>query len=463
MFLGRQKELAQIKSMLNSNRKQALMIYGKRRVGKSTLILEAIKKAKCKVIYYECLYTSLEENLRNIESRIQKAFNNNFLHFKSFSEIFEYFASLKEKIVVVLDEYAFLKDSAPKYYVDSMFQSIIDSMSDNISLVLLGSFVGVMKELLEKENPLFGRFSLVLNLKPFDYYDSSLFYSKLNINDKICFYSVFGGTPFASSFIDSKKSLEKNIIDLIINPNGILGSYVENVLLSELSKVSNANMILSALANGKKRYSDLESFLGIKSNGLLDKQLKTMIEMEIVRKVFPINKRNDKKKTFYEISDNLVRFYYQYIYKNKDVVWRIGEEAFYKSYIEPNLKTFISHRFEEITREYFTRKCRMEPESGILDVGSVWYDIPSEHKNGEFDCVIKYLDSYSVYEVKYYQNPLTAKEAELEYKKILELGRFINIEKVGFLCSSGYEFSDSRFHLISPEELYACHYYPVKS
>ena len=93
----------------------------------------------------------------------------------------------------------------------------------------------------------------------------------------------------------------------------------------------------------------------------------------------------------------------------------------------------------------------------------VWYDIPSEHKNGEFDCVIKYLDSYSVYEVKYYQNPLTAKEAELEYKKILELGRFINIEKVGFLCSSGYEFSDSRFHLISPEELYACHYYLVKS
>mgnify|MGYP003291316039 CR=1 FL=1 len=87
MFLGRQKELAQIKSMLNSNKKQALMIYGKRRVGKSTLILEAIKKAKCKVIYYECLYTSLEENLRNIESRIQKAFNNNFLHFKSFSEI----------------------------------------------------------------------------------------------------------------------------------------------------------------------------------------------------------------------------------------------------------------------------------------------------------------------------------------------------------------------------------------
>ena len=200
----------------------------------------------------------------------------------------------------------------------------------------------------------------------------------LSVRLRVCLRRSVSGSvssmrspPFASSFINSKKSLEKNIIDLIINPNGILGSYVENVLLSELSKVSNANMILSALANGKKRYSDLESFLGIKSNGLLDKQLKTMIEMEIVRKVFPINKRNDKKKTFYEISDNLVRFYYQYIYKNKDVVLRIGEEAFYKSYIEPNLKTFISHRFEEITREYFTRKCRMEPESGILDVGLV--------------------------------------------------------------------------------------------
>lgn len=78
------------------------------------------------------------------------------------------------------------------------------------------------------------------------------------------------------------------------------------------------------MANGKKRYGEIEQLISSNSNGSLDKQLKNLLEMEIIQKVYPINKKNDKKKTFYEISDNLVRFYYAYIYNKRDVIARIG-------------------------------------------------------------------------------------------------------------------------------------------
>ena len=453
MFVGRQEELEQIKSLLNNNNKKAIMLYGKRRVGKSTLILEAIKDCSYKIIYYECLLTTLQENIKNLERKVQETFNNKFLHFETLADIFDFLGKNNEKIVVILDEYSYLKSLAPKYYVDSLFQSIIDQMNDNLSLILLGSYVGMMKELLEKENPLFGRFSLILNIKPFDYLDSSLFYKSCSVQQKIEFYSVFGGTPFSCNFINSQASLQQNIIDLLLNPNGILRLYIENILLSELSKIANANSLLSALSNGKKKYTEIENILNLKSNGNLDKQLKNMIEIEVIRKVFPINKRNDKKKTFYEISDNLVRFYYHYVYKNKDVISRIGEDAYFINYIEPSIKSFISHRFEEIVREYFSRLSRNGVLNDVTDIGSYWYDIPELKKNGEFDIVLKHKKSYSLYEVKYYSNPLTEIEADKEYKQIKEI-KEMPVERVGFVCLSGFSFKKRLYDLIPAEALY---------
>ncbi len=454
MFWGRKSELEQIKSLINSNRKRTLMIYGKRRVGKSALIIEAVKSCNCKVIYYECMITSIAENLRNLEKRVQDVFANKYLHFESFKELFDFLGSRKEKTIIILDEYSYLKKLATENYIDSMFQSIIDQMHDNITLVLLGSYVGIMKELLEKENPLFGRFSLVMNLKPFDYYDASLFYNNCRPQQKIDFYSVFGGSPFVCSFIEKKHTLEKNIINLLLNPDSVLRIYVENILLAELSKLSNANLILSTLSNGKKRYSDLESSIGIKTNGNLDKQLKNLSDMEIVGKVFPINKRDDKKKTFYEISDNLIRFYYLYVFKNQDIITRIGGKAFFKEYIEPTLATFISHRFENIVREFFSRCSRMGLEQKIHDIGTYWYDLPVEHKNGEFDCVVKRDTGYSVYEVKYYQKPLTKKEADNEFKQVKAITADMQLDKIGFIALSGFDFTSKKYELISAEKLY---------
>ena len=454
MFIGRNKELEQIKSIINSDKKSAIMIYGKRRIGKSALVLEAVKNCKCKVLYYECILASIEENLRNIEQKIKDLFNNQYLRFENFTDIFKFLGSINEKIVVIIDEYSYLKSVTSNNYIDSMFQSIIDQMSDNISIIMLGSYVGIMKELLDKENPLFGRFSAIIKVRPFDYLDSSLFYNECEVRQKIEFYSVLGGSPFVCNLVKQTNSLKENIVNLLLSHNGILQFYIENILLSELTKISNANMILSALSNGKRKYTELESSLNMKTNGGLDKQLKNLIETEIIKKVFPINKRNDKKKTFYEISDNLVRFYYLYVYKNSDIIARIGEEAYYDLYIQPTLTNYISHRFEEIAREYFSRLSKQKPSLGIYDIGTYWYDIPSNKQNGEFDCVLQKKDSYDVYEVKYYVKPLSKKEALEELKQVKKISDSMNIDKLGFVCLSGFDFKDNSFELINGENLY---------
>lgn len=454
MFIGREEEVELLKLYLGKPSKNALLLYGKRRVGKSTLIIKAVENINCRVIYYECLQSSLEDNLSLFEAKLREVFNNKYLHFANFMEVFSYLGTLQEKVIVIIDEYSYLKEIGNAKYIDSMFQRIIDQMQDNVDLVLLGSYVSVMKELMEYENPLFGRFSLILKVKPFDYYGASLFYDKKTPKSKLENYCVFGGLPFSNSLIKSECSLEENIKALLLNDSSALRMYLEHVLLKELSKVAPANMILAALANGKKKYSELEKLVSNNSTGALDKQLKNLIDMEVIKKVYPINKPNDKKKTFYEIDDNLVRFYYSYIYGHADILLRIGATSFYELYIKKSIKTFIAHRFEEVAREYFSRVVKQGKLKNVYDIGTFWYDIPKEKINGEFDCALKLEDGYAFYEVKFYDKKLSLVEMEREAEQVQKLAGFINVKQVGFIALNGFEEKCEKYHQLGIDDLY---------
>jgi len=454
VFIGREEELELLKLYLGTNNKHALLLYGKRRVGKSTLIIKAVENIACRVVYFECLQSSIENNLQLFEAKLKAALDNKYLHFYSFPEAFEYLGTLQEKIIVIIDEYSYLKEVGNGKYVDSMFQGIVDQMKDNIDLVLLGSYVSVMKELTEYENPLFGRFSLVLMVKPFDYYEAGLFYPAVEAAAKLANYAIFGGLPFTNALVKPEASLALNIKALLLNDSSAVRMYLENVLLKELAKVAPANMILAALANGKKKYSELERLVSNNSVGALDKQLKNLIDLEVIKKVYPINKPNDKKKTFYEIADNLVRFYYAYIYGQADVLARIGAEAYYELYIKKNINTFIAHRFEEVAREYFSRRVKEGKLQGVYDIGSFWYDLPKQKLNGEFDCVLKLEEGYAFYEVKHYERPVTLREMEQEAEQVKQMAGFVNIEKVGFISLKGFEGKSEKYQQLSVEDLY---------
>lgn len=452
MFIAREKALKELTEQLNSKKKTAVLVYGKRRVGKTTLIAEAAKSFSGVVIEQLFTNTTLSGNIALFGATVCEALNLPPVRFQTLNDIFEFLKSQKRDILVVMDEYQYLKQSGKKNEVDSLLQDIVDHLTPQVKVVLCGSYITIMKELLERENPLFGRFTHILHLEEFDYYDAAKFYPEANVRRKISNYAIFGGSPFVLENLEENRSLKENIVNLLLPETGILRSYMENIILKEIQKAYDIR-IFEALGNGKKRYSEIQSALGGDGNGLLDKQLKTLIQMESISKVAPINKQNDKKKQFYEITDNLMRFYFTFIFNRTGQIARLGEEAYFDTYIAPSLDQFVARRFEEQVRQYFGRVVRTGQRKDILDYGTLWYDDPKTKTNGEFDCVLKTKSGYELYECKFYKDPMRVKECEAEETQMRSIPG-VDPVKIGFVCSAGFHFSDSPYALIAGEELY---------
>ncbi len=455
MFVGREKELKALSAELSTwKKKTAVLIYGKRRVGKSTLIREAAKAFDGIVINHLCVASTFEGNLELIYRSVSESLSLPNLRFDSLFAMMDYLRILDRKILLIIDEYPYLKQTKKKNEVDSCMQAVIDRLPENVKLILCGSYITIMKELLAEDNPLFGRFSLIQHIHDFDYYDASNFYPDLSVREKVAFYGVFGGCPYVLENLEADRSIKDNIIRLLLPETGIIRSHIENVMLKEIRKSFDAR-ILEFLGNGRKKYTELRDQLGGSETGLLDKQLKILLDMETIQKTAPINRRNDKKKQFYEITDNLMRFYFSFIFGKAGTIARIGEEQYYARKIEEALDQFISRRFEGITLQYFHRMAVRGKYPDIEDFGSYWYDDPVNKTNGEFDCVIRRTgDLYDFYECKYFDRPMTLKECELEREQLRET-QGVKVSGTGFVCTGGFDFeSKKEFILIDGKTLY---------
>lgn len=455
MFIGRDQELKELsKELAKRERQTAVLIYGKRRVGKSTLINEASKTFDGIVINHQCVASTFEGNLELIYRSVSEALSLPKLSFDSLIALMDYLRTLDSRILMIIDEYPYLKQTKKKNEVDSYMQAVIDRLPPNVKLILCGSYITVMKELLTEDNPLFGRFSLIQHIRDFDYYEASRFYPGLNEREKIAFFSVFGGSPYVLTNIDPGMPVKDNITKLILSETGLIRSHIENVMLREIQKTFDTR-ILESLANGKKKYGEIRDQLKSNETGLLDKQLKILLDMETIQKTEPINRRNDNKKQFYEITDNLMRFYFSFIFGKAGTILRIGAEQYYDRYIDTLLYQFISRRFEGIVLQYFHRMSVSGKYKDIEDFGSYWYDDPSTRTNGEFDCVIRRSgEAYDFYECKYYDRPMTVEECEQEREQLTHI-KGIKVSGIGFVSAGGFDFEDDQtFKLIDGKDLY---------
>ena len=456
MFVGRENELAELRGELrNWKRKTAVLVYGKRRVGKSTLINKAADSFEGVVINHLCVTSTFEGNMALLYQSICTSLSLPKMSFESIFAMMDYLKSLEKKILLIIDEYPYLKETKKKGEVDSIMQAVIDKLPENVKIILCGSYISVMKELLEEDNPLYGRFSLILHIRDFDYYDAAKFYPNLSPKEKVEMYSVFGGSPYVLGLIDESTSLEENIKKLLLPETGLVRVHIENTMIKEIKKTFDTR-ILEALGNGKKKYSEIREWMGSNENGLLDKQLKILLDMETIRKEGPINKKNDKKKQFYEIEDNLMRFYFTFIFGNAGIITRIGPEQYYKHNFGENLREFISRRFEGIALEYFHRQAVSGAIDDIEDFGCYWYDDPVNKTNGEFDCVVKRVgDKYDFYECKFFDRKMTAEECKQEEKQIEEI-KGITVERVGFVSIEGFSSKKIKdFVLVDGKILYS--------
>ena len=439
-FFGRVKQLEQLKKEMTSDEMRMSLIFGRRRVGKSELVKQAIKKSGIKSFYYECKQVTEASNVQSICEIISEVQNLPKLGYTSIDELMDYVFLLakEENIVFVLDEYPYLRENVKG--LDSILQSLVDKYREisKLKLIILGSYVDIMKSLLEHSNPLFGRVDLVIDLKQMDYYESALFYPNMSDEDKVRIYSVFGGIPYFNRLIDDKKTVKENIIELIASPGARLENEVSMYLRAEISKIVNANEVFEALARGFSKYSDILSQSHVSSGPTLVDVLGKLIKMEVVEKKAPINDEDNKKKAGYYICDNLSLFYFRYIFKYSSQLKIMDTDVFYDKYINRDFEEkYVPHKFEEICRQYLIRQNRMGNIEPVIEkIGKYYYDDPKTRTNGEFDVVTLDEIGYIFYEVKFRKRKTSKEIIDEEMQQVKNTG--LDCYKYVFFSRSGF-------------------------
>lgn len=440
-FIGRMSELSKLKRELSSDEMRMTLIFGRRRIGKSELVKQALKELQTKSIYYECKQVTEESNVQGICEVLSDNLELPKLGYRSIEPLIDYIFSLSmdENLILVLDEYPYLRENVKG--LDSILQALVDKYRDNtkLKLVILGSYVDIMKSLIEHSNPLFGRVDLVIDLKQMDYYESALFYPAFSAEDKVRIYSVFGGIPYFNRLINDKKSVRDNIIDLIASPGARLENEVSMYLNAEISKIVNANEVFEALARGFSRYSDILSQSHVSSGPTLVDVLDKLIRMEVVEKKSPINDETNKKKAGYYICDNLSLFYFRYIFKYSSQMKIMDPDVFYDKYIANDFEeSYVPRKFEEICRQYLIRQNRLGKIDPVIEkIGKYYYDDPKNHTNGEFDVVTLDEKGYVFYEVKFRKKKLSKEVIDEEIRQVeatnLNCYRYVFFSRSGFV------------------------------
>lgn len=439
-FYGRTKELEKLKNEISSDRMSFSLIYGRRRIGKSELVKQTIKENDVRAIYYECKQVTEESNVQSICDLVSEELGLPKLGYTKLEEIADYIFKLSEneRLVFVLDEYPYLRKNVKG--LDSIIQSLVDKYRKEckLKLIILGSYVDVMKSLLEESNPLYGRTDLVIDLKQMDYYESALFYPHMTDEDKVRIYSVFGGIPYFNELIDDEKSVKENIINLIASPGARLENEVSMYLNAEISKIENANEVFDALARGYSKYRDILSQSHVSSGPTLVDVLDKLIRMEVVEKKAPINDENNKKKAGYYICDNLSLFYFKYIFRYSSQLKIMDPDVFYEKYINKDFEDFyVPHRFEEICRQYLVRQNRLGNIEPVIEkIGKYYYDDPKTRTNGEFDVVTQDEKGYVFYEVKFREKKISKEMIEEEIRQVNDTGldcyKYVFFSRAGF-------------------------------
>ena len=457
MFFGRKEELKEIRDGLNTDRFEGFLIYGRRRVGKTELINEAIKDTNKLVVSYECIKSTIDANLNLFTNKLKKIFGDEYIHFDNFDGLFDYVfkKSLEQEIIFIIDEFSFLLNE--DFSIESSLAVAIDKYKySNIKLFISGSYVTLMQQMIAYESHSYGRFTHILIIRPFDYFDSAKFYPSYSDEEKIMMYSVFGGIPFFNSLIDTKKTAVENIIDLVVKKDSIIEHEINEMILVETNKISNMNYVITLMSKGMKKYKDIGDSLSKVGVTKPDYLLKKLIDMDIAKKVFPINDENNKKRIMYLFKDNLLNFYYRYIFYTPYQEFRAEPGLFFDKFIKESFYSeYLPKRFEMIAQEFLIKKnLNKELKPFIFKIGNYSYDDPQKRINREFDVVTLDERGYISYECKYTNMPIDNNIIAKEIKQTTDAE--IGFYKLGFISKNGFsnDVDKNKYNCFSLEDFY---------
>jgi hypothetical protein len=459
MFIGRDREQAELREKLSNDRFEAILLYGRRRIGKTELVKKVAESFDGKVIYYECKRSLLGDNIEGFNQVLQQTFQAGF-SFRTVKEAFRYVFeySKQNRVLLIIDELPFLLNESPILVSD--IRDLIDEYKSNtaMKLILLGSYVDTMKSLNDGNSETYGRFTGIIELKAFDYYDSAQFYPRYNDEDKFLMYSVFGGVAFFNSLIDDRLSAVENIKRLLIAKNSILQLEIEHTVSAETSKVPLVNSVIELIGRGVKKYSDISRLISEKKDANVnpDYLIKKLVDLELIEKVVPINDKGNKKKIAYVFHDNLLEFYYRYIYRNKNMNAVLSTDDFYSEIIEEDLyRQYLPEKFEQVSREFLIRvsqRHRLQPV--IYEIGTYSFDDAKKKVNRQFDVVTRDKNGYIAYECKYTKEKLGMAVINEEEFQIRDSG--LEVYKLGFISKNGFSegIDGKKYNLFELKDFY---------
>lgn len=388
MFVGREKELNILNNQFKSNKFEFTVIYGRRRVGKTAIINEFVKNKKA--IYFTGVESNAKQNLQNLSQSILSfedgmPIDSEFSSFQSALE-FVFKKSLSERICLVIDEYPYVAKASKS--LASTLQLMIDRYKDQskLFLILCGSSMSYMEDhVLAYKAPLYGRRTAQIKVQPFEFLEACKYFDNFCDEDKAIAYGVVGGTPQYLLQINDKISLKDNIKNIYLNSASFLFEEPTNLLKQEVREPAIYNAIITAVANGASKLSEIATKVG-EETSVCSAYLKNLISLEIIKKESPYGEKNSRK-TVYSIEDNMFRFWYRFVADNMSIISRGADELAY-SRIEPYLSDYMGAVFEEISKQYLWHlllngKCPVS----FTDIGRWWGTNPKTRTQEEIDIV----------------------------------------------------------------------------
>lgn len=320
MFIDREKELNFLKEKYKDLQPQFIVLWGKRRVGKTELVKHFIKNKPH--IYFLAESTHEKEQLKRFSILVGEFFKEPLLLTRGFStweESFKYIKEKNKRLILVIDEFPYLIQSNPG--ITSLFQKAWDEYwsNSNIYLILLGSSVGMMEtEVLEYKSPLYGRRTGQWKIQPMTFSEVTKFRLLKSSEDKVLHYSVAGGIPAYWLQFSEKKNFYQNLKDHVLKKGEMLYDEVEFLLREELREPRYYFSLLQAIAQGKRKLSEIMNATGI-SQSVANKYLGVLSDLDIVEREVPVTEAKPlkSKKGLYRIRDEFFQFWFGYVFPRR--------------------------------------------------------------------------------------------------------------------------------------------------
>ncbi len=462
MFYCREKEIRTMNQRFDKGNFECIVIYGRRRVGKTALINEFCKGKPA--IYFSALNASAQENLEALSKAIYLYKNPGEVNapvYQNYENALDAVTEIakERRVVFVIDEYPYLAKSERS--ISSRLQHVIDHIWQNsrLFLILCGSSMSFMEyQVLGYESPLYGRRTAQFKVQALTYREVTAFHQGLCVEDQALLYGITGGVPHYINKLEVEGDLDEAVRENLLNTSSYLFEEPENLLKQELREPAIYNSVISAIASGASHANEIATKVGVES-GICAKYLRVLLELGILKKETPIMEKAGKK-TIYIIDDNFFRFWYRFVPGNMSAISAGRMEQIYERAIRPYFSDYMGLIFEKMCLEYLLRYAQDLPIL-LSDAGQWWGTDSKTRKEVQIDIVGVPVEGqeYIIGSCKYKNTPVGVDELELlrQYASVFRQGcrfHYFIFSKGGFTKALRELSGQGEVTLLTLEDIY---------